>query len=106
MEDFLYDTGNIHKFRQIGEERERKRKRDIEACIADKTYRVHSYNLLHNFENPLDREPVSRTALRRYAISRVPVKRSHRSRREIRTLFVCCTLACLRITGLQAGTVN
>lgn len=32
-----------------------------------------SYNLLHNFENPLDRERVSRTVLRRYAISPVSV---------------------------------
>lgn len=68
MEDFLYDAGNIHKFREIREPKSVYRGQDI---------RVHSYNLLHNFENPLDREPVSRTALRRYAISRVPVKRSH-----------------------------
>lgn len=33
----------------------------------------HSCNLLHNFANPLDRERVSRTALRRYVISRVSV---------------------------------
>lgn len=35
--------------------------------------RRYSYNLLHNFENPLDRERVSRTVLRRYVISRVSV---------------------------------
>lgn len=62
---YLYDATIIHKFREIKEE-------SVHHGI-----RVQSYNLLHNFENPFDRELVSRTALRRYAISRVPVKRSH-----------------------------